>query len=176
MTFCLIFLVGPSGSGKTIVAEYLAKRLGWPFFDTDAMVVHKAKEAVDKIFQEKGEAYFRQLEAQILGELTEKVGNSYGVVATGGGLPAIKGMMDQLLGLGTVVYLAASVDVLWNRLTFDPLGLQTRPLLREGGRVALERMIEEREQIYSMATMTLQTDGLGVEDVVDAILPLLVRN
>jgi shikimate kinase len=87
------------------------------------------------------------------------------VVATGGGLPAIPGMMRRLHALGATVYLKASVDELWKRLTMDPRELRDRPLLQTDGRRTLESLLESRKELYQQATITLDTGSLSVSEV-----------
>jgi shikimate kinase len=120
-----------------------------------------------------GEVYFRQLEVQTINDVVDGRPQSHRIVATGGGLPCIEGMMQRLRGLGSVVYLSASMGELWNRLTVDPQALQLRPLLWKSGRAGLERLIKIREPIYQMATITLHTDGLDIDQVVDALIRVL---
>lgn len=170
MTSRLVFLIGPSGSGKTVVAECMAAKLGCPIFDTDSMAAAHAKRPIYEIFEDLGEPYFRQLETQIIDDVINGGTQGFCIVATGGGLPAIDGMMKRLLGAGTCVYLAASLDELWNRLTVDPKDLESRPLLRRSGRAGLERIMRGRESIYRAATIMMHTDGLDVDEVVDALI------
>ncbi|MCL4553279.1 MAG: shikimate kinase [Candidatus Marsarchaeota archaeon] len=170
MSSNLVFLVGPSGSGKTVVAKRLARRLGWEVRDTDSLVAARAKRQIHEIFEEMGEAHFRKLEVQVIDELVGGCAQRPLIVATGGGLPEIDGMMQRLLSLGYVVYLSASLDVLWNRLTVDPQDLQIRPLLRHSGRAGLERLMKKRDPIYRMSTVTLRTDELDLAQVVAALV------
>jgi len=166
MSARFVFLVGLSGSGKTVVAESMAERLSWTAYDTDAMIVQQEQQPIDAIFDSRKEPYFRQLEIKAINEIFANTSLAPCVVATGAGLPIIDGMMAQLLEMGTVVFLAASLDELWNRLTIDREGLEKRPLLRRGGRAALERMIDLRSPTYERAHVTVQTDGLQIDDVV----------
>jgi shikimate kinase len=159
-----IALIGASGSGKTVIGARVAERTGWRLFDTDSAIL-AASEAkqIDEIFAKQGEAHFRQLELACLDELTE-LGDEV-IVATGGGMPAIPGVMEALNSRGQSVYLKASVDTLWQRLNLDPANFSNRPLLQRGGRDALQRLVTIREPIYEAATVTLDTDQLSVDEV-----------
>ncbi len=163
-----VFLVGLSGSGKTVVGRALADRCGVPFVDTDELVERRAGKAVYEIFEERGEAAFRLEEASVVNELLAEEGVF--VVATGGGLPTIPGMMNRLSAVGDVVYLRTAVDTLWNRLTVDPKELEKRPLLHRKGRSALDRQFADRSTVYSQARLSVSTDAGDVDGVVDEVI------
>src|SRR3972149_7658634 len=78
-----IILVGLSYTGKSVVGREVARRLGWPFVDTDDLVVPLAGgKSIPDIFADWGEARFRGLESQALGMAC---GSPRRVIATGGG-------------------------------------------------------------------------------------------
>src|SRR3954469_25496397 len=131
-----LILIGPSGSGKSAIAKRLATQSRWGLYDTDAVIRQgTGAHRIADIFDEKGEAYFRKLEAKCIEDMLEAP--SPLVVATGGGLPAIDGMMDKLNTVGGSVYLRAGIETLWKRLNTDPRQLDDRPLLRVGGQESL---------------------------------------
>jgi shikimate kinase len=173
-----IFLIGPSGSGKTVVCSKLAELMQWPSFDTDILIELQENKKISDIFDAKGESYFRHLELNVINNVLSK--SKQGVVATGGGLPTIYNMMDMLSQAGITVYLKASLDELWNRLTVDRSELDKRPLLRKKGRIALEKMIHDRDSVYSTATITLLTDEMSVDEIakrtLEIITPKLMTN
>lgn len=173
-----VFLIGPSGSGKTWLSGELADLMMWPKFDTDALIEERERRPISSIFSEDGEAHFRALETAVLDSLL--IQHKRGVIATGGGLPTIEGMMKRMSQHGITVYLEASIDELWNRLTVNRAELDKRPLLRSGGRAALERQLGQRGRVYASARVTLRTDGMPpgevVERVLAAISPLLGRS
>ena len=164
MTFepARIFLIGLSGSGKTVVGKRLAEVRGRRLYDTDSRVLEMEKStSISRIFEEKGEAYFRSQELACLDEIAAI--DEPLVVATGGGLPAIPGAMDRILSMGIAVYLRAGVEELWRRLTGD---LADRPLLQEGGPKTLDKQLEVREPIFDRATIILDTGSFTVTQVV----------
>ena len=77
-----VILVGFMGAGKSTVGRLLARRLGRCFVETDAMITAREGRSIPEIFADRGEAYFRTLEAEVLEALADKEGH---VVATGGG-------------------------------------------------------------------------------------------
>ena len=78
-----IYLIGMMGVGKTTVAQILAQRLGYRFFDTDTLLEQVAGRTINEIFASEGEAAFRELETKILAELSAYTKIA---IATGGGI------------------------------------------------------------------------------------------
>ena len=118
-----IFLVGMMGAGKTSVGKMLARNLGKAFHDSDHVIESRTGVKIPVIFELEGEAGFRAREAAVIEELTalQEV-----VLATGGGAVLDASNRALLQAGGTVVYLRASVNELWNRTRHD----RNRPLLQ----------------------------------------------
>ncbi|MDP8964255.1 MAG: AAA family ATPase, partial [Cyanobacteriota bacterium] len=65
-----VFLIGMMGVGKTTVGRLLARQLGYGFIDTDALIEQAAGKTINEIFARDGEDAFRQLESQVLSEVS----------------------------------------------------------------------------------------------------------
>ena len=136
-----IFLVGMMGAGKTTVGRALAQKLQLAFADTDKVLVERTGVPVATIFEIEGEAGFRRREAAVLAELSE---GDDRVIATGGGAILAAGNREVMRASGTVVYLRARVDYLWERTRHDG----SRPLLATADpRATLARLLEERDPL-----------------------------
>lgn len=169
-----IFLIGPSGSGKSAIARLVAERSGLRLYDTDAMILARfSGQHLTEIFDNHGEPAFRTWEAECVDQI--ELDDELCVVATGGGLPATPGMMDRLNTVGLTIYLRASIGQLWKRISLDPGALEDRPLLRGGGRRALEALVAARRNTYESATIVLDTESLSVTRVCDIIVDFLHR-
>ena len=94
-----LFLIGYRGSGKSAVAEILARELGRPWTDADALLEVRQGRTIAEIFAEDGEAGFRQIEAELLEELCRCKQH---IVATGGGVILRAANRDRLIGRGDV--------------------------------------------------------------------------
>lgn len=81
-----IVLIGMPGSGKSTIGAELARITNSEFFDTDVMLAEKAGRSIPDIFTDAGEAGFRQMEAEVLRDVSKKCGC---VIATGGGIVKI---------------------------------------------------------------------------------------
>jgi shikimate kinase len=164
-----IWLVGMMGAGKSTVGRSLARRLSLPFIDTDREIERRAGSSVSEIFAREGEASFRQREANVIRELSEKAQ----VVALGGGAPTQPGMVELLQEHGTMVYLRAGLDTLLERIG----DARTRPLLRDltpEQRVERLRTLQrEREPSYSRATVSVDAEGGSTASIVDEIVEQL---
>ncbi|MDE6025819.1 MAG: shikimate dehydrogenase [Lachnospiraceae bacterium] len=155
-----IILVGYMGSGKTTVGKYIAKEYGYDFLDTDEYIVTKEGMSINDIFATKGEPYFRKLETDILKELGERKRT---VISTGGGLPVKRENAELLRVLGTVYYLSADAETIYERVKDD----DGRPLLKvEDPKKKIGEMLEEREMAYNdAADVVIDTAQKGVEQI-----------
>ncbi len=161
-----VLLVGFMGAGKSAVGRLLAKRLGRCFVETDDMISAQEGRPVPEIFAAKGEAYFRDREAETLGLLKLKQGD---VIATGGGFPCREGRMETLKALGTVIWLCADFDTLYARAARAGV----RPMLDGKTREEVKALYEARIPYYRQAHLTVDTAAMGVDQAVNQILALL---
>jgi shikimate kinase len=169
-----VFLIGPSGSGKSRVARLVSEGVGADRYDTDDMIQTDLDKSIAGIFEEQGEAAFRDLERAAIRQIADS--SSTSVVATGGGLPIIPGMMDELNSLGTTVYLRASVGLMWRRLSMDEQGLRNRPLLRDRGQEGFAAQVASRVEVYSRAAIILDTEKLDPEAVCELLISYLLSS
>ena len=157
-------LIGFMGSGKTEVGKRLAKRLGYTFMDTDLLIEEKTGKSISDIFSKDGELFFRDIETLILTELS---GINEHVISTGGGIVTKKENILLLKKTGFIIWLKASPETILKRV-----GSEThRPLLKVDNPLEkIKKLMSQREQSYSEADLTIDTDGLEVEDIVNNII------
>lgn len=161
-----LILIGFMGAGKTTVGRQLAKMLQYDFIDTDAYIEKKTGMAVSDIFAEKGEAYFRKLETDVLSELLVTVKHT--VFATGGGMPLREENVRLLRLMGSCVYLCASAEETFRRLHGDT----KRPLLRgENPNERISKLLAERKPLYEACSdIYIETDEKTVVAIAEEIL------
>jgi shikimate kinase len=148
-----IFLVGLMGAGKTSVGRLLAKRFGKTFYDCDQEIERRTGVKIPVIFEIEGEAGFRAREAAVLKELASLHDI---VLATGGGAVLREENRQVLMKNGTVVYLRASLDDLWQRTRHD----RNRPLLRTPDpRAKLEELFAQRDPLYREVAAVIMDTG-----------------
>lgn len=156
-----IFLIGYMGSGKTTLGRALGRRLGLQFIDLDLYIESRYMRAISQLFAERGEDKFRSIEREMLHEVAEMEDV---VVACGGGTPCYYDNIDYMNRCGTTVFLSASEDRLFARLSINR---NKRPLIKDLDDKSLRIFIREnlalRMPHYSKASHRFCGDRL--EDV-----------
>lgn len=164
-----IALVGMMGAGKSTIGRRLAARLELPFLDADHEIEMAAGRSVTEIFEEFGEAAFRDGERRVFKRL---VTTGPCILATGGGA-FLDDEIRSLLGEKCIsVWLNASLDTLVERTGRK----DTRPLLKKGDpREILAKLLAERGPVYAQADIQVES-GVGPhQEVVDNILAALIN-
>ena len=163
-----LFLVGMMGAGKTTLGKALARRTGREFVDTDRLLVERTGVPVATIFEIEGEEGFRKRESQLLEEVA---GADHRVVATGGGIILAPGNRRVMREAGTVVYLHARIERLWERTRHD----SSRPLLATPDpRGTLAALAEARDPLYREAAhIVVETGSQSAKTLVDRVLAAL---
>jgi shikimate kinase len=166
-----IFLVGMMGAGKTTVGRALAQRLRMPFVDTDRVMVERTGVPVATIFEIEGEDGFRRRESALLAELAAADSQ---VIATGGGAVLADGNRELMRRRGTVIYLRAQVDALWERTRHDA----SRPLLKTPDpRATLAALLDKRDPLYREAAhIIVDTGAQSASSLVNRVLTALRQN
>jgi len=138
-------------AGKTAVGKAFARYIGWPFRDTDILIEERAGKSITDIFKEDGEKAFRELERQIIAEITQK---KNAIVALGGGAVTQEHNWKRIEKSGITIWLKTPVDVLDQRIarqTHRPLMANLSPQQR---REKIVTMLEERRAYYQRAQFT----------------------
>jgi shikimate kinase len=157
-----VFLVGFMGAGKSSVGLALSRKLGWAFEDLDDRIQARERRSIEEIFEQSGEAAFRQAEHHALRALIESLGaSSPMVVAVGGGAFAQANNAALLEENGfSAIFLDAPVEELFRRCQEQKLD---RPLRRNLEQ--FRRLYESRRSHYLKAVLRIDTDGKDVEEV-----------
>lgn len=141
----LITIVGYRGSGKSTVGGIVAEKLDMGFLDMDEEIVRREGMSVMEIFQVRGEAFFREKEAELAVELSGREGL---VVATGGGAPANAGCA-ALLEKSFTAYLEAPAEVLSERIAIaEAQSAERPPLLGDDAADEVESVLSKRVNVY----------------------------
>ncbi|MEG1496135.1 MAG: shikimate kinase [Clostridiales bacterium] len=137
-----IYLIGLMGSGKTAIGKILAKKIHRRFVDTDGKIEKEYNLPVAKIFANMGEAAFRDIETEVLRDLSKRKNR---VVSTGGGAVLRKENIDLMRKSGKVIWLKRRPELI---LTGTRIHL--RPLLAKDPNKIYDIAIE-REPLYEAA-------------------------
>ena len=152
-----IVLIGPPAAGKTRLGKRLAKRLGVPFVDSDAVIVAR-HGVIAEIFAQQGEAYFRECERAVVAEVLR----SPGVVSLGGGAVLDPDTRADLAGK-RVVRLTVQPEAIAGRI-----GNGKRPLVTD--LEGWKRLVASRQELYdALADYTADTSTRPLEAIVEEI-------
>ncbi len=161
----LLALLGVRGAGKSTVGQALARRLGCGFLELDTRIEQLADLSLAEIFAVHGEAYYRRLEQAALADLIRA--GDHLVVATGGSIVTDVVNYARLRECAVTVWLRALPEEHWDRVIRqgDRRPMQDHPhALGE-----LRALLSLREPLYRQATLTIETSGKTVTEVVSEI-------
>lgn len=160
----VISLVGLPGSGKSTVGRQLARRLQLPFADSDHVIEQRLGCPIREFFEREGEDRFRDIEEQVLDELTQQSG----VLSTGGGAVLRENNRAHLQSRGKVVYLKSTPEELFRRLRHDT----QRPLLQVADPLQrLRDLYAARDPLYrETAHFIIETGRPSVATLVNMIV------
>ena len=162
----VLTLVGLPGSGKSTVGRHLARRWGVSLVDSDHVIEQRLGTSIRDFFASHGEEAFRDLEQQVLDELTAQ-GQGRCILATGGGAVLRTANRRHLHERSTVFYLKASPEELLHRLRND----KVRPLLQvanPGQR--LRELFAQRDPLYAQtAHYTIDSARLSASQLVHRV-------
>lgn len=145
------------GCGKSTVGKLAAKKLGCSFCDTDELIVENQGMTIPEIFAQKGEPYFRQIEAEIVSSLCGRTT----VAACGGGAMLNPDTARAAAESGSkVIFLDVPFNVCYRRISGDT----NRPIVVNSTREQLEELYNRRREIYIQnSTVRIECSGSPVE-------------
>ncbi len=158
-----IYLIGFSYTGKSSVARQISVNLHIDFADTDELIESRAGKTIPEIFATEGESVFRELESEVLREVSQWPNM---IVATGGGIVLDPANREVMQRTGAVISLEAQPSTILARMQADESDATERPLLAAGdslGRIAALK--SSRQAVYAIADSTVNTDRLTMEEV-----------
>jgi len=146
-------LVGLPGCGKSTMGRLLGRELDRPFWDLDRAIEERLGCTIAEYFAKAGEARFREVESQVLDELTQI---DLGVLSTGGG-SVLKALNRQRLRERCqVIYLHATPIQLFPRLRHD----KKRPLLQVADPLQkLVELFDARDPLYRQTAHQVISSG-----------------
>ena len=163
-----IVLVGMMGAGKSTIGRRLSARLGLPFLDADAEIeARHFGMSIPDIFAKYGEPYFRDGEVRVIASLLD---NGPVVLATGGGALMRQETRERIREKAVSVWLKVDIDVVMRRVKRR----SDRPLLQTADpQATVERLIREREPLYSQADVTVWSRDVPHDKIVDECIDAL---
>ena len=108
-----IILIGYMGAGKTTLGKALAREMNVQFCDLDWFIEERYHRTIQQIFDEKGEAGFRDIERKMLYEVADFENI---VISCGGGTPCFFDNIEFMNSKAQTVYLKATPEILFQHL------------------------------------------------------------
>ena len=163
-----LVLAGFMGTGKTSVGKIIAEKLGREFVDMDAVIETREGMSISKVFETRGEAYFRELESELCKELGARENL---VIATGGG--ALVSVQNRAaFANAVIVCLDASSDEIIARIG----KAKDRPMIAGDARKRIVELLETRRAAYAQIEKHVDTTGKSIEQVVAQVMELWQAN
>ena len=164
----LVFL-GMMGSGKSSIGFLVAKKLKLNFIDIDKEIEKKNKTTIKKIFEEKGEKFFRKIEEKVT---LKKLKLSSTVISLGGGGFTNNNIRKEVLKNHLSFWLNWESEILLKRIKNS----KKRPLAINSTNIELIDLIKKRTNIYSKALYEVKCDNLTKNEIVDRIIEIYEKN
>lgn len=159
-----IVLIGFMGTGKSTIGESLSAILSMELIDTDHMIEKKLGMRIADVFESKGEAYFREIERQVIKEL-ELQKNI--IISCGGGVVLNKENVISLRKNGKIVWLNAKPEIIYERIKEDV----TRPLIKFKSSNQIKELMNQRKDIYEQSSdIEINTNYKGVKDICNEVI------
>ena len=145
------------GTGKTTIGRELAKVMGRKFVDIDHALEKQFGKSVNQIFEDEGEAVFRDAERALSLELAASENK---VIGTGGGTIMDPVSLEAFKSSGLLLRLYTRESNLIGRLKRT----SKRPLLKgetpEEVEKKIRKLMQEREAVYGQINLRLETTDL----------------
>ncbi len=157
-----VILIGLSGAGKSTVARLAAAELGAPWWDLDQVIASEAGVPIARLFAERGEEAFRELERRAMARI---LAGPPSVIAAGGGWAAQPGNLDRAEPGAYTLYLSLPPEVAARRLG----AASDRPLLAGDPLPRLREQLAARGPWYDRAGMEIDASA-APEQVATAVI------
>jgi shikimate kinase/shikimate kinase/3-dehydroquinate synthase len=160
----LVFL-GMMGSGKSSIGSIVAKKLKLNFVDIDNEIEKELGTNIKKIFEKKGEDFFRKFEEKIT---LKKLKLNSTVISLGGGAFMNKNIRKEVLKSHISFWLNWDNEILLSRIKKN----NKRPLVQNSTNAKLIELMNKRSNIYSKALYEIKCDNLTKNEILRKILKI----
>ena len=160
----LVFL-GMMGSGKSSIGSIVSKKLNIDFIDIDLEIEKKIGMSISRIFEYKGEKYFRQIEELITLKFLKK---SKALISLGGGAFLNNRIKKEVLDNNISFWLNWDVKTLISRVKNSP----KRPLAFKSSKNELIELIKKRSIVYSKAMYRIDCENLSKNEIAKKIIKI----
>lgn len=165
-----LILIGFMGAGKSTVARYLGRTRHMEIIEMDEEIARREQKSIPDIFAQKGEAYFRDVESNLLKELQRGENQ---ILSCGGGIVLRPENITEMKKNGKVILLTASPETVLERVKYD----NSRPVLKNRkNKEDIARLMDERRDKYlAAADLVISTDHKSISQICEEILTEVSR-
>ena len=160
-----LVLVGMMGAGKSSLGQLLAKSLNFEHIDIDNIIENKTKMKISKIFKEKGETYFRNLEEKNTLQVLNK---NNCIISLGGGGFLNETIRSKIQKTSISIWLDWNHKTLINRIKRN----NKRPIALNLSDNKQKNLIIRRSKIYSKADYKINCENTNKNELVKKIIKI----
>ena len=154
------------GVGKSTIGKILAEKLKLKFIDTDKIIEINEKSSIKKIFDNKGENYFRRIEKKII---LEELKKDNLVIALGGGAFIDSSIRKEIKISCISFWLDLKLESLLIRLK----NAKKRPLLDINNlERSINKIYSKRKKIYNKSNFRVKCNSINKNEIVNKIIKL----
>ena len=164
-----IVLLGMMGSGKSTIGNLLAKKLNVDLVDMDKVIEKIENKKISQIFEQKGEAYFRELEFNVT---IQYLNRNNKVISLGGGAFMNKELRNMMKNNSSTFWLHWNADTLIRRIRNS----DKRPVIKDMSNTDIKKLISERNKIYNFSEYKIICENLKKGEIVNKILLKCKKN
>ena len=163
-------LTGMMGVGKSHIGKAVSKELSMQFIDIDTIIEKKLKLTIHKIFEKKGEHFFRKIEEKVT---LEEIRKENRIISLGGGAFMNAKIRECITLNSKSFWLHLDVSLLEKRLVDS----KKRPLLNNKNiGIDLNKIYKERKATYSLADHKIDCNNLTTNLITKKIITLYENN
>ena len=160
-----IVFLGMMGSGKTSIGYMVSKKLNLDFFDIDNLIEEKLDLNISRIFETKGEKFFREFEEKTTLDILKKKNV---VISLGGGAFLNRNIRTEVLKNHLSFWLKNDAKIIINRIINNP----KRPIAFNSTKNELLNLIKKRSKIYSKSMYNIICDKLTKNEIAKKVIDI----
>jgi shikimate kinase len=167
----LITLVGMMGAGKSKFGYMVAKNLNFNFYDSDNLIEKQLNTSIKKLFQLRGEVYFRKIEKEIINSVVNRAieSSEKAIISIGGGAFDNQYTRELLLKKTKVIWLNVPIETIINRVGDG----KKRPMIKGNIKESINEILNKRVEHYSLSHYELKTYNLSQEQITKEIIEIV---
>lgn len=154
-----IVLIGMPASGKSTVGNILSNMTCRKFVDTDSLIAKKVGMEIQDIFAKFGEEYFRQVESDIIREISS---DTSCIISTGGGSVLREDNVNALRQNGKIFFIDRPISEL--------IPTDSRPLSKD--KESIKKLYNKRYSIYTSVCDKKIDANCSAEEVANKIMEI----